>query len=70
MVFQRAPWKIVAERYPCATCNAGPGESCLQPNGKKATMPHVARTRLASADHWRDPDEVMDERTPDNDRRG
>ena len=67
---QRAQWKIVAQHYACTTCNASPGEPCLRPGGRKASDVHVARTRLASANHWHDPDEVDGERSQDPNRRG
>lgn len=67
---QRAQWKIVAWHYPCLTCNAGPGEPCRRPGGGESGEVHVCRSRLASANGWRDPDEVMNERPHDHDRRG
>lgn len=54
---ERARWKIIAERYPCLTCNAAPGQPCLRPGGLVASEVHVYRSRRASADGWRDPDD-------------
>lgn len=55
-----AHWRVVAERYPCETCGAGPGDHCITPTRHKADTPHVTRTRLASANHWQDPEEEHD----------
>lgn len=69
MVTKKGEWRIIAEKYPCLTCNAAPGESCCSPGGRIAKEVHVARSRLASAAHWHDPDEEMDEQSHDSDRR-
>jgi hypothetical protein len=52
-----APWKLIAQAYPCLTCNAKPGERCNSVAGVPQALPHVTRTRLASDNNWMDPDE-------------
>jgi hypothetical protein len=51
------PWKRTCQAYPCLTCNAKPGEHCNSVGGVPQALPHVERTRLASANDWMDPDE-------------
>lgn len=51
-------WKQVVQEYPCPVCTAGPGDACLTNNGNAKSEPHTDRTRLASANGWRHPDEV------------
>lgn len=53
-----ADWRRAAEQYGCTGCGAAPGQPCVTPTNKRADLPHVQRTRLASADGWR----IFDER--------
>jgi hypothetical protein len=54
----KQPWRQVALSYPCETCGAGPGDPCMSVSGRKADMPHVTRTTLASANDWDPPDDA------------
>lgn len=51
-----AAWRITAQAYYCARCEAAPGERCVTLGGLLAQLPHAARTDLASADGWINPD--------------
>ena len=42
---QRSAWALVAETYPCPTCDAVPGERCITSSGKMKVDYHAARTR-------------------------
>lgn len=49
-------WRAVVNSYPCETCGAGPGAWCISTGGKYKYEPHAARSKLASANHWADPE--------------
>lgn len=50
-------WRHIVTRYPCEVCHAAPGELCRSYSGAVKWEPHADRSRLASANGWRDPDE-------------
>lgn len=45
-------WRRAAMQYGCTQCGAPPGRPCVTDHNNVRTEMHVARTRLASADHW------------------
>lgn len=47
-----ADWRRASLQYGCTACGAVPGQWCISTGNKPAHLPHVQRTRLASADHW------------------
>jgi hypothetical protein len=61
-------WEVVVS-YPCPLpdCGAGPGERCLTSSGRVKWEPHAARSRVASAHHWRDAEEDDQELTEPDD---
>lgn len=50
-------WWHIVHAYPCPTCLAAPGEPCSTTCGHPKHEPHAARSRLASADGWHNPDD-------------
>lgn len=48
MTKSRAAWRNVLESYPCATCGAMPGESCITSTGRSTDQPHAARGRATN----------------------
>lgn len=52
----KARWKQIAQAYACPVCPAGPGSPCITMNGNAKVEVHADRTRLASANGWKDPD--------------
>lgn len=50
-------WRAVVTRYPCDTCQAGPGQLCTTWTGNQKNEPHASRARAAAANAWHDPDE-------------
>lgn len=52
----RAGWRHIVNAYPCPVCDAGPGHDCTSQTGKVKGEPHAARSRLASAGAWQDPE--------------
>jgi hypothetical protein len=49
----RSWWREVVTSYPCPVCDAPPGELCSTVSRLPKHEPHAARSRLASAHHWR-----------------
>lgn len=49
-------WRKIAMRWPCDTCLVGPDEPCVTLNGQTKYEVHTARSVLASANNWKDPE--------------
>jgi hypothetical protein len=53
-------WRRVVESYPCEACGVPPGFQCVSISGNLKYEPHQRRSELASANHWRCPDDTPD----------
>ena len=45
MTNERTAWRRSIESWPCQTCGASPGESCVTGSGRPTNLPHAARLR-------------------------
>lgn len=54
-------WRRVVQSYPCMVCGAAPGKECVTSSGRGVYVPHYLRSKAASENGWRSPEEGLDD---------